>query len=170
MKAPKMHRIVAGVAFALAGASPVVHAQAGNTIYACVNNSSGQVSIVAASTGCPQNSTQKSWNVIGPTGATGPAGPTGATGPAGSAGATGPAGPAGVSGYEIVQSGSVSILSGALVLCPAGKVAIGGGFNNSGGTELHASYPAAGGWFVQAGAESLVAFGDVYAICATASP
>jgi hypothetical protein len=75
-----------------------------------------------------------------------------------------------VSGYEIVQSGSVSILSGALVLCPAGKVAIGGGFNNSGGTELHASYPAAGGWFVQAGAESLVAFGDVYAICATASP
>jgi hypothetical protein len=168
MKTAKIHGILAGVAFAVIGVSPGVHAQASNTIYACVNNSSGQVSIVSAGTVCPNNSTPKSWNIVGPTGATGPAGPTGATGPAG---------PAGVSGYEIVQSATtLNVHSGAYVLCPTGKVVTGGGFNNSANSELHASYPVGvggqAGWYVQAGAtvDDGGVVGDVYAICVNASP
>jgi|GEM_PF-3605861 len=75
----------------------------------------------------------------GPAGATGATGPTGLPGPAGATGAIGPAGPRGVSGYEVASSESHQESPGrcgrvetdpqitARVLCPAGKVAVGGG-------------------------------------------
>ncbi len=81
----------------------------------------------------------------GPAGATGATGPTGLPGPAGATGATGaigpagPAGPSGVSGYVVASSESHQESPGrcgrvetdpqitARVLCPAGKVAVGGG-------------------------------------------
>ena len=89
----------------------------------------------------------------GPTGPQGPTGPTGATGPAGDDGATGPAGPQGptgvtgatgptgaqgapgtpgVSGYQLVTGRRSARTSAptrtASADCPAGKVAVGGGY------------------------------------------
>jgi Phage Tail Collar Domain/Collagen triple helix repeat (20 copies) len=64
-------------------------------IYACVNNSSGTIKIVAATDTCPANWTALSWSDQGSAGATGA---TGATGPAGATGATGPAGATGAAG------------------------------------------------------------------------
>ena len=78
----------------------------------------------------------------GPTGPAGATGPTGLPGPAGATGAIGPAGPAGpsgVSGYVVANNESYEESSGqcgritehvqiaAWILCPAGKVAVGGG-------------------------------------------
>jgi len=77
--------------------------------------------------------------LAGPTGPAGATGPTGLPGPAGATGAIGPAGPRGVSGYEVASSESHQESPGrcgrvetdpqitARVLCPAGKVAVGGG-------------------------------------------
>jgi hypothetical protein len=69
-----------------------------STIYACVNNNSGQVQIVSQSTVCSNNHTKTTWNIAGPTGPIGPAGPAGPTGPTGQAGDAGPAGPQGPTG------------------------------------------------------------------------
>ena len=93
---------------ALVGATTIGFAAAttAGLIYACVNNSSGSIHIVSATTTCTNNESALVWNTEGPTGpqgATGPAGPTGsqgATGPAGvgTTGATGPSGPQGLPG------------------------------------------------------------------------
>ena len=94
-------------------------AKADGVIYACVNNSSGQVMIQGLNGTCSSNQTLVQWNVVGPqgppgppgpvgpagpqglqglTGGQGPIGPIGPAGPPGPAGATGPAGPAGPPG------------------------------------------------------------------------
>lgn len=62
-------------------------AQAPSQIFACVNNSSGTIKIVAAGTICDNGGTLFSWNTQGPIG------PQGPQGPAGAAGATGAQGP-----------------------------------------------------------------------------
>ena len=92
----KMHRLFVGasVAFALTGVSASADAQV-NTLYACVNKSSGAVNFVPAGTACHNNETLVSWNAVG---SAGPAGPAGPTGPQGLPGATGPAGPTGATG------------------------------------------------------------------------
>ena len=94
--------------------------------------------------------------VRGPEGPAGPQGAQGAQGAQGPQGLQGPAGPAGVLGYEIVVGTSVPVASGAFatatVVCPTGKVALGGGGKTgSGGPDLVDSYPTAGGggWTVQ---------------------
>ena len=101
--------------------------------------------------------------LAGPTGqagATGATGPTGLPGPAGATGATGaigpagPAGPSGVSGYVVANNESYEESSGqcghvtehvqiaAWILCPAGKVAVGGGGQcQIGGGRTLDSYP-----------------------------
>ena len=85
-------------------ATPTSANAQGNTVYACVNNSSGEVKIVTSTTVCKNNETLKTWNVVGPTGAIGPQGSAGTTGaigpqgPAGTTGAIGPQGPAGTTG------------------------------------------------------------------------
>src|SRR4051794_39492743 len=107
--------------FAL-GSAPAAVA-AGSTVYACVNNLSGQVQIVSAGATCANNSSLISWNVVGPTGPQGPAGATGASGPqgpagpAGAIGATGPQGAPGPQGVTGAQgpagaSGTVALRFG----------------------------------------------------------
>jgi len=94
---------------------------------------------------------------VGPTGATGPvgpAGPQGPQGPAGPQGPQGPAGPAGVSGFQVVTGSTVSVSGGltgstnfAAAVCPAGKTAIAGGWNNTVGSVLQSS-PNGGTWLL----------------------
>jgi hypothetical protein len=88
-----------GVALCVSLLAVPTHAQAqNNTVYACVNNSSGQVMIVSAATVCPNGDTKRTWNVTGPAGPIGPQGPVGALGPVGPAGPQGPAGAVGPQG------------------------------------------------------------------------
>lgn len=96
------------VAAAIIGTSTVGLATAVTTglIYACVNNSSGTIKVVSATTSCATNEIQLVWNAegvtgpVGPTGPTGPTGATGATGAQGPTGATGPQGPIGPTGPQ----------------------------------------------------------------------
>jgi hypothetical protein len=84
----KLRRVLMGAAFAAVGLSPAAYAEAGNTIDACANNSSGNVKIVTANTVCPKKATLTTWNIVGPKGAAGPSGGPGPVGPAGAPGAT----------------------------------------------------------------------------------
>ena len=93
----------------LFGVTQGAQAVPSNTVYACVNNSSGEVKIVAADTVCKNNATLQSWNIVGPDGAPGDTGPQGATGPqgdtgpqgaTGATGATGPKGDTGATGPQ----------------------------------------------------------------------
>src|SRR5215475_11194014 len=63
-------------------------------IFACVNNNTGAVRIVAQGVACRTPESLVTWNVVGPQGPPGPTGPAGAQG---SAGQQGPAGPQGMS-------------------------------------------------------------------------
>lgn len=87
------------VAAAIIGTSTVGLATAVTTglIYACVNNGSGTIKVVSATTTCATNEIQLVWNAEG---VTGPAGPTGPTGPTGATGATGAQGPTGATGPQ----------------------------------------------------------------------
>lgn len=73
---------------ALVGTTGVGFAGALTTglIYACVNNSSGTIKVVSATTTCANNEILLVWNGDGTQGPAGPTGPTGATGPAGTFG------------------------------------------------------------------------------------
>src|SRR3954454_19007140 len=65
------------------GTAAYVHARNQSTpsiIYACVNNSSGTIKIVASTDTCHNNETPYNWNQQGPQGLTGPAGPQGPVG------------------------------------------------------------------------------------------
>jgi len=142
----------------------------------------------------------------GPAGATGPKGDTGATGPAGpqgvpgavgspgpkgDTGATGPAGPQGpkgdagpqgrdgVGGYEVVRQ-SYSLTAGNeltfAIGCPAGKVAIGGGWSPTGpGSDAVTAFKSAPGasgdlWVLSLRNQSAnVVPVDVDAVCARAA-
>jgi hypothetical protein len=70
-------------------------ASAQEAIFACRNNSSGELKIVAANATCSNNSTLIYWGVTGPQGLPGPQGPIGPPGPTGAAGPMGPQGPKG---------------------------------------------------------------------------
>jgi Collagen triple helix repeat (20 copies) len=70
-------------------------------IYACVNNNSGTIHVVAPNANCNTGENLYVWNTVGPQGppgATGPIGPQGPAGPAGPTGATGAAGANGTNG------------------------------------------------------------------------
>lgn len=62
------------------GAGAMVGAQSATIYYACVNNSSGTIKMVAASTTCGNNEVRVEWNQQGPAGVPGAAGPAGANG------------------------------------------------------------------------------------------
>ena len=69
-------------------------------IFACVNNNSGAVRIVAQGVACRTPESLVTWNVVGPQGPPGPAGPAGALGPPGPQGPAGPAGALGPTGPQ----------------------------------------------------------------------
>ena len=87
----------------------------------------------------------------GATGGAGPAGPQGPAGPAGPAGADGADG--GLAGYQVVTGAAVTVTPfdfdvSATAMCPAGKVAVGGGASvadSASQIDIAQSYPAAGG-------------------------
>ena len=157
---------------ALVGATTLGFAAAttAGVIYACVNNSSGTIHIVTATTVCATNEVALSWNTEGPQGA------TGATGSAGPTGGTGPSGATTV--YTVRFGGMFPGTSVARAFCePGEKVAGGGGLatnpSSAGLTQNHPIKDAGGeiaggtnatGW--QVASEG---FGDVqaYVICAS---
>jgi len=114
----------------------------------------------------------------GPQGVQGPQGPAGQQGAAGAAGAQGIQGPAGISGYQVVLGpGSPNVAPQATgadtAVCPAGKKAIGGGFNTGQQLALSASIPTTtannlSAWVVNGknvgSADTVIV---AYAVCAT---
>lgn len=90
--------MAAGVTFAIA--------QDSQTYYACVNNASGTIHMIAEGETCNNNEILIMWNEtgpqgeIGPQGEVGPAGPQGETGPQGSQGPAGQTGPQGETGPQ----------------------------------------------------------------------
>jgi hypothetical protein len=117
----------------------------------------------------------------GPQGVQGPQGPAGQQGAAGAAGAQGIQGPAGISGYQVVLGpGSPNVAPGAIgadvAVCPAGKKAIGGGFNTGQQLALSVSIPTntannLSGWVANGKNVGLVDTVIVaYAVCATVTP
>ncbi len=105
-------------------------ASAQEVIFACRNNSSGELKIVAANATCSHNSTLISWGVAGPQGPIGPPGPTGATGPMGpqgpkgdigATGAPGPQGPPGAAAVtEYMCTGPSDGATNPFYACTAG--------------------------------------------------
>jgi hypothetical protein len=94
-------------------------------------------------------------------------------GPRGPKGNPGPQGPAGISGLQTVSSSPVDLSSnaqnGTAANCPAGKEAISGGWDSSGGTfEVRRSEPTASnaGWQVIVDNNSIETSLTVFAVCA----
>jgi len=85
-------------------------------IFACVNNNSGAVRIVAQGTACRTPESLVTWNVVGPQAPPGPAGPAGALGPPGPPGPKGDPGQA--SALRYVEG------SGDAVACNDGEVLV----------------------------------------------
>jgi hypothetical protein len=103
-----------GVPLSVVLAPQTVSAQ---IIYACKNNSTGDLRVVAQGARCPRNWSHLDWNVAGPPGPQGMAGPPGPTGaqappgpmgPQGEAGLQGPAGPQGLRG-EVGPAGQPGV-------------------------------------------------------------
>ncbi len=107
--------------------------------------------------------------VAGPAGPIGPAGPAGPSGPAGSPGPTGPTGPSGLAKVHVVSE-NVPFSAGTAnrrVSCPAGELAIGGGFFMNTGDQVFQSAPEGNpptAWVVgkNGGANSVF----IYVLCA----
>jgi len=133
----------------------LVSAHGGNTalIHSCVNNTSGEIKIIAATANCPSNYRPLDWSIQGPAGQQGPIGPVGPVGPVGPMGPQGLQGeqgaqgepglqglqgiqgPAGISGLEVVQANSGPQAAARIDVyaeCPAGKKVIGGGYSTAG--------------------------------------
>ena len=116
-------------AMAIVGGSAVLaNGSSGDMIYACVNNNSGEVKIVAADTVCHENSTLVHWNQEGTPGVDGVDGVDGDPGPASGAAS------------QVVAGNSSTALSTAV--CPAGTFAIGGGYFMTTDSPPFASFPS----------------------------
>ncbi|GIF49541.1 hypothetical protein DFJ67_4818 [Asanoa ferruginea] len=172
--------VAAAVVLAFGGFAQADTEKAAGTIYACVNNRTGDVRIPNPFNGggqrCNKGERWVVWNVQGPRG---PQGERGAPGPRGPAGPAGPAGLTGV-GQSVPNSGSIPANSSDTPVtanCPAGMVATGGGFlENSNFVRVLASRPnpqsGAGpftGWTVNfANSSGQVGTGSAYVLCYTA--
>jgi hypothetical protein len=86
------HRVLIAALFLSSAFWPNGAARAADQIFACVNNSSGEIKLVAQNATCKGNDTLVVWNVAGPQGMIGPAGPAGSAGPIGPIGPQGPQG------------------------------------------------------------------------------
>ena len=69
-----------------------------DVIFACVNDTNGNMRNVDDPSECRRHEHSIEWNISGPTGASGPSGPSGLPGPAGPTGTTGPDGATGPTG------------------------------------------------------------------------
>jgi len=105
MKGKSLVGIGLVLALVLAGVATWTWAQGDDVLYyACVNNSSGTIHMVAPEDSCNNNEQVVVWNSRGPVGPEGPQGPQGEVGPAGppgadgADGAPGPQGPQGETG------------------------------------------------------------------------
>jgi hypothetical protein len=138
---------------AIGGASAVLaNNNSGNVIYACVNNSSGEVKIVAADTDCRETSTLVHWNQEGTPGMDGDDGSDGTDGVDGSDGVdgvdgtdgtdgeNGDPGPASGAASQVVAGNASAALSTAV--CPSGTFATGGGFSMTADSPPFASFPS----------------------------
>ena len=156
-------------AMAIGGTSAVLaNGNSGNVIYACVNDASGTVKIVAADTVCNENWTLVNWNqdgtpgmdgadgqdgVDGQDGQDGAQGAEGPEGPAGDKGDKGDPGPASGAASQVVVGSVSSALSTAA--CPTGTFAIGGGFFMNTDSSVFASFPSTtGGGTAPAGSQA----------------
>ena len=132
------------------GASAVLaNGNSGNVIYACVNNSSGTVKIVAADKVCSEGWTLVNWNQEGTPGTDGADGTDGVDGAQGAEGPEGPAGekgdkgdpgPASGAASQVVEGSGSTALSTAV--CPDGTFAVGGGFFMTNDSPPFASFPS----------------------------
>lgn len=103
-----VRRFLVSASFLLLAGSAARSATAPTKIFACVNNSTAAVRIVANNTSCTAGKEHLvTWAITGPKGATGPAGPIGPAGPKGATGATGPKGPIGPKGVAGPAGGQV---------------------------------------------------------------
>jgi hypothetical protein len=110
----------AALVLVLAVAATLAWAQDGETMfYACVNNSSGTIFMVASDQACKTNETRIVWNQEGPMGPAGPPGPHGEAGPPGPQGLQGPQGTAGPQGPTGLQ-GPAGVDGAAGATGPAG--------------------------------------------------
>ena len=171
-----------------------VSAHGGNTalIHSCVNNTSGEIKIIAATANCPSNYHSLDWNIQGPAGQQGPIGPVGPIGPQGLQGEQGSQGlpgqqgiqgiqgPAGISGLEIVTANSGTQDTDIIYVfaeCPAGKQVLGGGFSTAGnnlGVTVAENGPASSTqWIAHLAQNDRIArlwSVQAYAICANVAP
>ena len=167
-----------------------VSAHGGNValIHSCVNNTSGEIKIIAATANCPSNYHSLDWNIQGPAGQQGPIGPQGLQGERGPQGLPGQQGiqgiqgPAGISGLEVVRT--VSRVENepridGYAECPAGKQVLAGGYavgSNNLNTSVVTNGPYSSTQWVVTAATNVypnprsVLTLDVFAICANVAP
>jgi hypothetical protein len=122
--------VVAGALLAIVLIAGVAWASAQDDVYyACVNNSSGTIKMIAADTDCQKNWTKIEWNRTGPPGSPGADGADGADG---AQGPPGPPGPPGVLGFYVVEgewsSGNDEWIW-SLAYCASGDQVVGGGWS-----------------------------------------
>jgi len=168
----KFALIAGGLGLATVAAVRAGPATTPGVISACVNNSSGTIHIVDATTTCATNEMFVSWNSQGIQGPAGPAGPVGPVGPQGPAG---PQGPSGVTGYHIasIVDQDVGNFTQLEVDCNAGEHVLGGGAEALGTVSiLNRTSPNGNGtgWIAVGHQPGFTSVGlSVYAICATVS-
>jgi hypothetical protein len=141
---------VFGIATAVQASIP----DASGVIHACYNrnlahgNPTGALRVIDTGKpngNCNPSEAQLDWNRAGATGARGATGAPGPTGAPGRTGVTGPTGAAGTSGLTIVTKDQGNLLAGGAfdldTSCPAGKIAINGGYlSNSPGADLRNAF------------------------------
>ena len=128
---------------AVLGLGALTQANAAVIYYGCVNNTTGGIAIVSASTTCKTGFHKIQWDQTGPQGPAGPKGATGATGP------TGPQGPAGT--LTLPFSGSAITSNPVLQIFNFGS---GDGEDISGGNAADASGSQAGSGIAAYGGSS----------------
>ena len=151
--------VAAGTTYATTGGLSGIP-DGGGVFHACVNNTSGEIKLVTATTSCPTGASPVSWNQTGPRGAQGPAGPSGAE-----------------TTYTYRFGGIVPGTAVARAFClPGEKVTGGGGLSTSSNAGLTQNHPIADETGVIAGGTTAIGWQvasedwgvvQAYVICAS---